>query len=58
MFRTVKLSFKDITTLPRTWVGVDSNSEGVMTMTSFSFVPTLQNASAADPDRAQYGLVT
>jgi len=29
-----------------------------MTMTSFSFVPTLQNPSATDPDRAQYGLVT
>jgi hypothetical protein len=42
---TVKLSFSDKTTLPRTRVGAVSNSDGVMTMTSFSFVPTLRSAT-------------
>ena len=41
IFFTDKLSFKDNTTLPRTRVGVDSISDGVMTMTSFELVPIL-----------------
>src|SRR5579859_6481303 len=42
IFRTDKLSFSESTTLPRTGVGAASSSDGVITMTSFSFVPTLQ----------------
>jgi hypothetical protein len=43
ILRTDKLSFKDRTTLPWTSVGAVSSSDGVMTITSFSFVPTLQH---------------
>ena len=43
MLRTDRASLRERTTLPLANVGTVSISEGVMTMTSFSFVPTLHN---------------